>query len=97
MLPNPEILLGYKINSVSTRRNEDILGIYPPIWYSDIKTDTLSKNLSEIIEAETICRVLSCYYQLVMHGQNCEGTTKAKFTQTRENVKIPRKEYSCLQ
>ena len=64
MLPNPEVLLATKLNSVLQRQKDhkrikDIADIYALIWHSGIKILTLQKRLLQIINERTIFSVIS--------------------------------------
>lgn len=66
IIPNPEVLLGCKINSVNNRAKEDkkikdIADIYALIWYSDIKSITIKKRLSKIINENKVRQTLSSF------------------------------------
>lgn len=66
MIPNPEILLGCKINSVNNRSKEDkkikdIADIYALIWYSHVKSITIKNRLLKIIDRDKIQLTLSSF------------------------------------
>lgn len=66
MLPNPEILLGCKINSVISRPKEDkrvkdIVDIYALIWYSGISRTRLFSLTSQLIGRRHLTNVLTSF------------------------------------
>ena len=64
LLPDAEVLLATKINSVLKRqkdhkRTKDVADVYALIWYSGVKSTALRKKLSEILDVEVAAKVLS--------------------------------------
>ena len=64
MLPNAEVLLATKINSVLKRQKDhkrikDVADIYALIWHSGTRTPVLRDELSHILDEEQIKDVLS--------------------------------------
>jgi hypothetical protein len=64
MLPDVEVLLATKINSVLKRetdhkRTKDVADIYALIWHSGIMMPALKNKLLEIVEANDVVNVLS--------------------------------------
>lgn len=66
MLPNPEVLLAAKINSVCRRdethkRIKDIADIYALLWYSDVKFVQLKTELNKICGEKKVSGVISTF------------------------------------
>jgi len=59
ILPNPEVLLAMKLNSIPRRskdhkKTKDIADVYALIWHSGTKTSILQKEVAKMIESEKI-------------------------------------------